>query len=896
MKKSNQFFLLFFAVLVFTAGCSKDEGHSDPVNKEGEQTPKVASFEECDVIPGKLIVKLTPEAADRIMVTRSSAGIVATGINSIDEITFKINAVNMTPLFDVGGEFEKRQREAGLHLWYSVDFDENIMVTRAAPQFGEVDEIAYVEPSYPIYRIPYEVVPQTASEDMSRSAVTPPFNDPRLPEQWHYYNDGSIEGYKKGADINAYSAWGVEKGKPEVIVAVIDGGVDATHEDLAKNMWKDPQGRSGYNFYKDTYTIDADTHGTHVAGTVAAVNNNGKGVSGVAGGDGTANSGARIMTCQIFSNNSDHSASDENTGKAFQYAADNGAVIAQNSWGGGRSSQHIIDGIDYFIKYAGMKDDEQVGPMAGGLVLFAAGNSNSSRQDFPSYLEQVMSVAAMGPAFAKATYSNYGTTVDVTAPGGDQYVYHTEGGVLSCNVNNDYVWLHGTSMACPHVSGIAALIVSKYGVGQKGLTPKRVREIIEEGTRDIYAYNQAYVGGLGTGYVDAYLALMLNDLKAPDAVTESTANWGRTSMEFNCTVPADEDNGQPEFIEVYFSQRTLDGVNFSNPPSRVTKIEIPVGSKNAGEEVTGILDGLKQITQYYLAVSAFDKDRNRSEMTYFEGRTSPIEVRGIPSKVTVKDHETKTLTLSVSGDSSSWSFTVEPGSDAATLEKKNEETLTFHLDGSKAEPGDYSMTFKITAANSSASFEIKYEIIGNNAPKPTDLTFDSIYEFDSLSDEGHTFDLTEYFTDPDPKDKLTFRAEADRPQILYSPMITGNILTVKPVGYGEANVTIIASDGNKEASASFKTRLASPVTEVKLYPNPMTDVLNIMVESGATTSTKVEIYNSIGSRVISTTVQASSSTAGTVNVSKLSSGYYKVVVSYTGDNGKKEYTRTVMKR
>lgn len=145
--------------------------------------------------------------------------------------------------------------------------------------------------------------------------------DPRFNEQWHYHNTGQQAG-SVDADIDLPEAWDIIKGNSNVIVAIIDEGIQHTHPDLAANMWL-----YGYNFITNSSNRRPGNHGTHVAGTVAANTNNNTGVSGIAGGDGSGN-GVRLMSCQVFNGS--------NSGgfhTAMIWAADNGATISQNSWG-----------------------------------------------------------------------------------------------------------------------------------------------------------------------------------------------------------------------------------------------------------------------------------------------------------------------------------------------------------------------------------------------------------------------------------------------------------------------------------------------------------------------------------------------------------------------------------
>jgi subtilisin family serine protease len=234
---------------------------------------------------------------------------------------------------------------------------------------------------------------------------------------------------------------------------------------------------NGYNFAKNKGAIDPMYHGTHVAGTIAAVNNNGKGVSGVAGGSGN-NDGAKIMSLQIFGGNA-------TIEKTYVYAAHNGAVISQNSWGYSSPyfyEQSILDAIDYFVAEAG---DYAGSPMKGGIVIFAAGKSDYDSEWYPGYHPSALAVASIGPDWKKASYSNFGAWVELSAPGGEQNLGN-KNGVLSTIPNDQYAYMQGTSMACPHVSGIAALALANR---TKQLTNTELWNKLVTGTVGIDQYN-----------------------------------------------------------------------------------------------------------------------------------------------------------------------------------------------------------------------------------------------------------------------------------------------------------------------------------------------------------------------------------------------------------------------
>ena len=451
--------------------------------------------------PGLMVVKVTPALCSSMEGHTGRNGKVSPAeVPEIKEVAGIIGMESMERLFRPAGIFEERSREEGMHLWYQVSFDKTFPVSKARDIMASHPGISVVEcdPTKRLYD-------DTVVEYVSPSGVIladAPFNDPLLYRQWHYRNDGSREGCETGCDINVFPLWkeGVA-GRDDVIVCVVDGGVDCTHEDLADNIWHNPEvpGSCGYNFCNDSPEVTPDDHATHVAGTIAAINNNGLGVCGIAGGDSAKGvRGVKIMSCQIFTGNE----SVCSPAAAIKWGADHGAVICQNSWGYpelDETPESIKAAVDYFIKYAGLDaDGVQTGPMAGGLVVFAAGNER--RMASSSTYESILNVTSLGAGFVRAPYSNWGSFADLAAPGG-----YKPNRVLSTLPGNRYGWMSGTSMACPHVSGAAALVVS--ACGGPGFTPAELRRRLEESARDISEYNPDHY--LGHGLVDVYAAVLL---------------------------------------------------------------------------------------------------------------------------------------------------------------------------------------------------------------------------------------------------------------------------------------------------------------------------------------------------------------------------------------------------
>ena len=278
-----------------------------------------------------------------------------------------------------------------------------------------------------------------------------------------------------------------------------DEGVKYTHPDLAANMWVntgeiagngiDDDGNGyvddihGWNFLStEKYPKEISwnepgdvSHGTHVAGTVAAVNNNGIGVSGVAGGSGNGD-GCRIMSCQVFSGSS--SATVAARARAYHYAAQMGAAVLQCSYGqeaglltsdqGFESSYTVeIAALRYFRDYGNQKNGS---PVNKNIIVFASGNDGANISGYPAAHKEIISVSAFGPDYLPTNYTNYGPGVNISAPGGDVSINltsHSERAqilsttaVESAQYDSNYGWMQGTSMACPHVSGVVALGLS----------------------------------------------------------------------------------------------------------------------------------------------------------------------------------------------------------------------------------------------------------------------------------------------------------------------------------------------------------------------------------------------------------------------------------------------------
>ncbi|MEM9831042.1 MAG: S8 family serine peptidase [Bacteroidota bacterium] len=557
-----------------------------------------------EVVEHKIWVKFK-EAIPECQV---SSGTVTTGKASLDALSQDCSVVGIRRIFAASIRFEKAHRHYGLHQWYEITFADTLSTPEKtlAELFCKNAWVTTAEP------IPLRT--HFASNSTDTLAL---LNDPRYGEQWHYNNTGQSGG-TSGADIRLAAGRAISNGDSRVIVAVIDGGIDTGHEDLAAALWVNQSEKNGlegvdddgngyvddlygYDFSADQGRIYADKHGTHVAGTIGAVSNNGVGVAGIAGGDGEQ-PGVRLMSCTVFGRSGQGGFP-----AAFVYAADNGAVIAQNSWGGGGESQALEDAIQYFNERAGFDNSEskfdqniQIGPMAGGLVVFAAGNnkSNRARVAYPASLETVMAVASLDHNDKKSDFSNYGSWVDIAAPGSE---------VLSTFPGNSYGYLSGTSMACPHVSGVAALIVSHFQ--RAGFSPQHVRQILRTQADDINGANPSHQGELGIGRVNAYRALSIDTDEAPDEITDLTvAGITFHSISLSGTATGlDGKQGTAAYYEVYLSENSTEPDEIRQPTG-----VLPTLPSAAGTIDTVVVDDLKYSTTYYLSLRVVDLLGNRS--------------------------------------------------------------------------------------------------------------------------------------------------------------------------------------------------------------------------------------------------------------------------------------------
>ena len=520
-------------VLAAVLSCEKDANHYGDSAPQNPASKVVNTPEESD--PASVMIYVNHAPSDATV-----SEWIAEGITCVERVFPSVP----------GNEADEAR--FNLDKWYIVKLGEGISTSKAAELLSSASCVKKIQFNKEFRQEPSSQLYVASSDQIKPFSVAEQetgFNDPRLYEQWHYINNGDkniCSTVCEGADINVKDAWRLIQGDPELVVAVVDAGVMYTHPDLAPNMWVNPNEKEdgtdtdgngyvddihGANFVTDgaiTWTGDKDSgHGTHVAGTIAAVNNNGIGVCGIAGGSGN-NDGVKIMSCQIFNNGMSNEFA---VAKAFKYAADNGACILQCSFGldGGQFtsdnqyigySEHnlaVVDALNYF------RSKNNFPALKGGMAIFASGNEGQSYAAYPGALKENICVTAIGPDYLPASYTNFGPGCNIAAPGGDADLGSGRAGILSTfpdgeNKNTPgYTWMQGTSMACPHVSGVVALGLAYAHKLGKVFTYQEMTDMVLTSVNDLDGRMignklgtnlEKYRKKMGTGTIDAWKLLM----------------------------------------------------------------------------------------------------------------------------------------------------------------------------------------------------------------------------------------------------------------------------------------------------------------------------------------------------------------------------------------------------
>jgi subtilisin family serine protease len=575
-------------------------------NVSGAAVAEAASkYADANYVPGELIVKLDGGMQSGLMNDFASEyGAKLIEKFDLPESVFK----------SIGGDMLRLKLPAGIDVF------------EAVAAMKDDSRVAYAEPNEIITLDEVATTPpEQGGREQAGENGEPNDLDPKL---WGLKNTGQTGG-KSGADVSAVDAWKVTTGDGSdngPLIAIIDTGIDYNHPDLAANIWTNPGEIAGDGIDNDNNGViddihgyypgansgdpmDGHSHGTHCAGTIAAVGNNGEGVTGVM-------QNARLMAVKIFSDSGSTTAAD--IVKGINYTTRMGADITSNSWGGGGRSEAIRDAF--------ASND--------ALHIIAAGNSNydnDKRDNFPSNydLDNIVAVAATNHNDERASFSQWGATkVDVAAPG--RNIWSTV--PIS---KGSYGNKSGTSMATPHVSGGAGLIMSAYPEASNA----EVKARLIHGSDKIAALHDISVSD---GRVN-FAASVENDQVAPGSPNdfEATQVTSRGAQLSWTSVGDDKwSNGAAQGVELLVSDKP-----FTSEDAKPQAIALG-GAAEVGDLATykyNVLPSEGDRTVHF-GMQSIDNAANRSEL-----RTTSVVIPG--ANVAMKDDfDGQSVLFGASGD------------------------------------------------------------------------------------------------------------------------------------------------------------------------------------------------------------------------------------------------------
>ena len=633
---------------VLSVSCTKQDEGEHLLSRQQTLSGKLISQGSGEIAPGSVLVKLDEEAVAEI-----EQGHFA---KISESLLAGIEATSFEPALAVRPKNREAARRHGLHQWFLVRFEESTSPEAVAARLAKSDAVRSIQYNRYVERVssplvhPLEETPVLTKTSVQDASL--PFNDPYLEIQWNLINDGSVKGSKAGADIGVKDAWRLTGGDPSVVVAVFDDAFATEHEDLEGALWtndKEVAGTAGtdddgngfiddkygFNFVglrvidanyigawvggRDSTAIKGDPlysfkgtgHGTHVAGIIGAVNGNGKGVSSIAGGTGN-NDGVRLMACQIFT---DKNPTDAQRAAAYIYAADNGACIAQCSYGQPDklttdelyTNQFPLEkaALDYFLD----KSNSNHPALDGNIAVFAAGNHSNPYSIYPGALTECISVTSFGCDYLPGGYSNYGPGCKIAAPGGEYSGisgdYSTmilstgvqsakdDSGASAPGVTNDkgredrnYVYMQGTSMACPHVSGVLALGISYAHKLGKKFSREEMTSMLLTSVNDIDQYLESGTKRYYSGSTGGYVQLPLNQYKGKMGTGAADAWKFLMAIE-----------GTPSVMVKTGEKARIDLAGYCSPSATYTLSMDEASRKSLGvEEGPAIKDGYLEIT------------------------------------------------------------------------------------------------------------------------------------------------------------------------------------------------------------------------------------------------------------------------------------------------------------
>ncbi len=728
-------------------------------------SPFASAQQSPETVDGKIHIKLTESGKAQVAgegnQLPNAVPKAQTGVPELNQVARRYGVKRMERVFRPAGKHEARHVEWGLDRWYTVKYDGSADPATVASAYLNT---AQVEAGSPVYKKKKAVLTETPSwvddedsgeESASESRRTADKeqsfvpNDPEYGSQWHYNNTVSNPG-TPDADINLPEAHDVQTGQPSVVVSVVDAGLDLDHPEFQGMLWTNEDEIPGNGidddnngFVDDVHGYDHakgdgepnafGDHGTHVAGTVAAKNGNGQFGAGVAGGDGSPDSGVRLMINKTFGS------ANENDGfaEAVVYAADNGAVVSQNSWGyrsEGFFDQPVLDAIDYFRANAGGPSEA----MDGGIYVNASGNNDSNGDWYPGVYPGSYAVSATDPNDTKAGYSNYGDWIDVAAPGGDGLPY--DDGDVQSTVVGGFGPLGGTSMAAPHVSGVIGLVVSE----NPGMTNEAVEQLLKDTGVDISANQPERMGPR----IDAAAAVasVAGDDTPPApvedlAATEASSSEPGAAVELTWTAPGDD--GEEGTADSYDIRYSLDGpIDDSTSFANAQMLDGEPIPDTAGTAQNYTAEGLPFSSEVYFAIQTSDLAGNASDpsnspsIMTTAGPVASFTPDTLETEITVGQTETVTATLTNDG-SVGFQYSIDeaelpdylsvsPAQDSIPAGGSAEIDMTFDASGLRIDLFEASVVAQVDSQGVTSTASIHTLLDVNTAEYPFAVDTESI--------------------------------------------------------------------------------------------------------------------------------------------------------------------------